>query len=130
MADTFVSLGDALSGNTLTNIVKTSLENLKSQAPAVATALYLIGKDAIPSESGLLIWFAVALAAGIVIEIVAKKSAAVIICSAIAFLAWVWGMGGLFDGIIPDFLGPQTSSLIIAAYHIVITALADLGKIK
>ena len=101
MTVSFVSFSDASHKNKL----KTTLENIKNQAPAYATAFYLVGKDLIPQGTGLLVWAIIALVVGIFFEVLAKKSTAAIISAAIAFVFWIYGMGGPLEGLIPDFFG-------------------------
>lgn len=103
------------------------LNNLKAQAPAVATAVYLLGKDLITQN--LLIWFLISLVAGALVQYFGDVKLLTIIFAAVAFFLWVWGMGGVFDELIPLFFGPATKTVIILAYHTVLTALANRGTV-
>jgi hypothetical protein len=113
--------------------LKKAVQNLLNHIPGEAATIYLAGLDmfgARASAIGLLVVALAGLGVLLLVRILAKASTATIVASSIAFVIWVYAIGGgPFEAFGVDF-GQGVGAFLVVVYSTVVTILATYGLIK
>jgi hypothetical protein len=118
---------------------KIAVENLLKHLPGEAAALYMAGLDIFGSHGGqvtsadgptLLIIAAVSLVVLLLVRGLARASTGVIVTSVIAFIIWVYALGGGPFQAYGLELARGMGAFLVVAFSTVVTLLAQYGVIK
>lgn len=112
------------------NLAEQQIDNLMNQIPGEAITWYLILYNVTQNTAALLIWAALGMGLTIFLRRMAKKSTATIVVSSIAFVIWVYVIGGPLQAIGLDVPGVPLGTVLLAVYTLLIQIAADQGWIK